>query len=62
MIQSCDHLRKCAFYKGKLLRMPPDADFMKSFFCRRESDKCARNIRARKEPVEDTNNRLTPLG
>ncbi len=61
-MQSCDHLGKCAFYKSKLFRMPPDAEFMKSFFCRREADKCTRNIRSKKEPVEDENNRLTPLG
>ncbi len=61
-MQSCDHLSRCAFYKSKLFRMPPNADFMKSFFCRNEFDKCARNILAEKEPVEDTGNRLTPLG
>ena len=61
-MQTCDHLKKCAFYNSKLFRMPPDADFMKSFFCRKESDKCARNIRSKKEPVEDIDNRLTPLG
>ncbi len=61
-MRSCDHLNRCAFYNDKLTGMPPDKDFMKSFFCRREADKCARNIRSEKQPVEDTGNRLTPLG
>ncbi len=61
-MQICDHLSRCAFYNDRLTGMPSDKDIMKSFYCRDKADRCARRMLAGKEPVEDNNNRLTPIG
>ena len=61
-MQTCELIYECAFYNEKLRAMPTQAYYMKLFFCRKEPDKCVRNLKANEIPVESPINDLTPIG
>jgi len=57
----CNFIGDCAFFNDKLQDMPLTKDFLKDMYCLNRPLTCLRLKQAEDLPVENINNRATPL-
>ena len=58
----CQLIPECAFYNGRIARMPSTAEFMKMVYCHQRCEECRRLHHSKNNPVSRSSNITDPVG